>query len=112
MHDLGTAPAPSSFDISVLCIALEDFVKAPKANNLPKWKKSQISSQAVITKEKLENREKDFCARDVQAMLAATVFMLDKLDKIEDPDKDIKRLIYACERNLNFCEDFFDRIPM
>ncbi len=108
--DLGTYSAPSSFDRTVLCKAISEFVNTDRMKGLPKWKKSQFNSQAAATKEKLEKCAKDFCALDIQVMLAATLLMLDKLDNIKEPDKETKRLINACIRNKNFCEDILDDI--
>lgn len=108
---LGTYSAPSSYDRSILCEALSEFVSTPKMNGVPKWKKSQLNSQAVTAKEKLEKCEKDFYARDVQAMLAAAIFMLEKLEKIENPDKETTRKFNACTRNLAFCKEIFADSP-
>lgn len=110
--DLGTYSAPSAYDRSVLCIALEEFVAVPKMNNIPRWKKSQLNKQAITAKKKLENCEADFYARDIQAMLAATMLMLEKLEQIEKPDKETTRKINACTRNLNFCKQVFGDIPV
>lgn len=103
---------PSSYDRSILCQALDEFVVAPKMDNVPKWKKSQLNSQAIVVKNKLKNLETGFDARDFQAMLAATMLSLKNLEQIKEPDKETTRKINACTRNLNFCKEYFDNIPI
>lgn len=110
--DLGTFDAPSNFDISVLCSALNHFIDTPQMNGIPKWKKNQLNDQAKVAKEKLENREIDFYAKDIQAMLAASMLMLDKLNDNENADKETSRLINACVRNINWCKEIFDDMPI
>lgn len=107
-----TYSAPSAFDRSVLYDALSEFISVSKVDYIPKWKKTQLNSQAIEAKEKLEKCAVDFDIRDIQAMLAASMLMLSCLEDIAEPDNETIRQINACTRNINFCKDIFDDIPI